>query len=310
MSALATESAHAGATKSKLMKLAHKRLERFVTLFAKVLVNDTPDTIHDVRVASRRLQQTWRAFAPKSKPSKARKLNRILRKTRRTLGDCRNFDASIALIEKRRDAVAAASLRRAWEAVQHSLEERRAKAIADARSQLKHYELTDFIGRAQSCVDAIDDQPEIIAQLWQRAADMLAAWNEALAAAKTAPQTGNLHAFRIAGKRLRYRIESLAELGDTSVKPLLQGLKLLQNDLGAWHDRQVLQQQVGEFIGRPRFLAREPGMCRSLLLEMERDKQRDQNFLEGIVSKAEKLAEEWTEIKALEAPAADGTTDQ
>lgn len=310
MSALATESAHAGATKSKLMKLAHKRLERFVTLFAKVLVNDTPDTIHDVRVASRRLQQTWRAFAPKSKPSKARKLNRILRKTRRALGACRNFDASIALIEKRRDAVAAASLRRAWEAVQHSLEERRAKAIADARSQLKHYELTDFIGRAQSCVDAIDDQPEIIAQLWQRAADMLAAWNEALAAAKTAPQTGNLHAFRIAGKRLRYRIESLAELGDTSVKPLLQGLKLLQNDLGAWHDRQVLQQQVGEFIGRPRFLAREPGMCRSLLLEMERDKQRDQNFLEGIVSKAEKLAEEWTEIKALEAPAADGTTDQ
>lgn len=310
MSALATESAHAGATKSKLMKLAHKRLERFVTLFAKVLVNDTPDTIHDVRVASRRLQQTWRAFAPKSKPSKARKLNRFLRKTRRALGACRNFDASIALIEKRRDAVAAASLRRAWEAVQHSLEERRAKAIADARSQLKHYELTDFIGRAQSCVDAIDDQPEIIAQLWQRAADMLAAWNEALAAAKTAPQTGNLHAFRIAGKRLRYRIESLAELGDTSVKPLLQGLKLLQNDLGAWHDRQVLQQQVGEFIGRPRFLAREPGMCRSLLLEMERDKQRDQNFLEGIVSKAEKLAEEWTEIKALEAPAADGTTDQ
>lgn len=310
MSALATESTHAGATKSKLMKLAHKRLERFVTLFAKVLVNDAPDTIHDVRVASRRVQQTWRAFVPKSKPSKARKLNRILRKTRRTLGACRNFYASIALIEKRRDAVAAASLRRAWEAVQQSLEERRAKAIADARSQLKHYELTDFIGRAQSCIDAIDDQPEIIAQLWQRAADMLAAWNEALAAAKAAPQTDNLHAFRIAGKRLRYRIESLAELGDTSVKPLLQGLKLLQDDLGAWHDRQVLQQQVGEFIGRPRFLAREPGICRSLLLEMERDKQRDQNVIEEIVSKAEKLAEEWTEIKAPEAPAADGTTDQ
>jgi hypothetical protein len=43
---------------------------------------------------------------------------------------------------------------------------------------------------------------------------------------------------------------------------------------------------------------------------MERDKQRDQKLIEEIVSKAEKLAEEWTEIKAPEAPAADGTTDQ
>jgi len=310
MSALAGESTHAVATKSKLTKLAHKRLERFVTLFAKVLVNDAPDTIHDVRVAGRRLQQTLRAFIPNSKPSKTRKLNRILRKTRRALGPCRNFDVSIALIEKRRDAVATASLRRAWAAVLQSLEEQRAKAIADARSELKHYKLIDFIERAQSCIAAIDDQPEIGAQLWQRAADMLAAWNEALAVAKAEPQTDNLHAFRIAGKRLRYRIESLAELGDTSLKPLVQGLKLIQDDLGAWHDRQVLKQQVREFIGRPGFLAKEPGMRRLLLREMERDKQRDQNAIAEIIGKAAIFAGEWTEIKAREATAADGTTDQ
>ncbi|MGE5217549.1 MAG: CHAD domain-containing protein, partial [Chloroflexota bacterium] len=161
MCALAAESTNIVASKSKLTKLAHKRLERFVTLFAKVLVSDTPETIHDVRVASRRLQQTLRSFVPKSKASKAQKLNRILRKLRRALGACRNFDVSIALIEKRRATVAAASLRRAWEAVQQSLDEQRTKAIADGRVKLKHCPLIDLIERAQSCIEAIDDQPEI-----------------------------------------------------------------------------------------------------------------------------------------------------
>lgn len=305
MCAPAAESTNIVASKSKLTKLAHKRLERFVTLFAKVLVSDTPETIHDVRVASRRLQQTLRSFVPKSKASKAQKLNRILRKLRRALGACRNFDVSIALIEKRRATVAAASLRRAWEAVQQSLEEQRTKAIADGRVKLKHCPLIDLIERAQSCIEAIDDQPEIAVQLNQRVADALTAWNETLAAAKANPETDNLHAFRIAGKRLRYRIESRAELGDASVKPLVQGLKLLQDDLGAWHDRQVLQQNAGTFIERSGFLTREPGLCRSLLLEMERDKQRDQNMVEEILGKAENLAAEWTEIEAPEAPAAD-----
>ncbi len=295
--------------KNKLPKLARKRLERFVTLFAKALLNDAPDTIHDVRVASRRLQQTVRAFLPKSKLSKARKLNRILKQTRRALGPCRNLDVSIALIEKRRDAVNAAALRRAWEAVKRWLDEDRAKAIADARTELKHYELIDFISRAQTCIDAIGEQPEDVALLWQRAGDALGAWNEALAAAKADPQIENIHCFRIAGKRLRYRVESLAELADSSTKPLLQGLKLLQNELGDWHDRRILQQQVAKFIGRPGFLAREPGMCRSLLLEMERDKQRDQALVIEALDRAEKLAQRWNEIKAA-ASEAEAKTDQ
>jgi len=44
------------ALKSQLVKLARKRLERFVTLYPKALVSDDPEIVHDLRVASRRLQ--------------------------------------------------------------------------------------------------------------------------------------------------------------------------------------------------------------------------------------------------------------
>jgi CHAD domain-containing protein len=307
MSVLATESADATAATNKLSKLAHKRLERFATLYPKILVSDAPDSIHDLRVASRRLQQTLRLILAKPKSSTNRKLLRLLRKTRRAFGPCRNVDVSIALVGKRRDAGAAVSLRRAWSAVQQWLEQQRANSLAEARSELKRHDLIDFISRVQTRFDDIHKQPEA-ASLLHHAAEALTAWTEALAAAKADPVLKRIHGLRVAGKRLRYRIESLVELGDPSVKPLVQGLKMLQDDLGGWHDRQVLQQHIAAFVGRPGFLAEEPGMCRALLLEMERDKQRDKAAMSDVIVKAENLADEWREIKPPETPITGSTT--
>jgi CHAD domain-containing protein len=306
MSAHASKSADATADTNKLSKLAHKRLERFATLYPRILVSDAPDTIHDLRVASRRLQQTLPLILAKPKSSTNRKLLRLLRKTRRAFGPCRNLDVSIALVEKRRGA--AVSLRRAWSALQQWLEQQRAEAMVHARSELKRHDLIDFISRVQTRFDDIHKQPQA-APLLHRAAEALTAWTEALAAAKTDPELKRIHSLRVAGKRLRYRLESLVELGDPSVKPLVQGLKTLQDDLGDWHDRQVLQQHIAAFVGRPGFLAEEPGMCRALLLEMERDKQRDKAAIGDVIVKAEKLADEWREIKPAETPVIESTTD-
>ena len=65
----------------KLLDVTRKRLEKFVSLFAKVLVSEQPDTIHDARVWSRRLQETFRVLFPKPRTGKNRKLVRTLRKS-------------------------------------------------------------------------------------------------------------------------------------------------------------------------------------------------------------------------------------
>ena len=295
---------------NKLPKVARKRLERFVTYFAKALVSDAPDTIHDLRVASRRLQQSLRLLLPRTKPSGTRKVLRFLRKVRRAFGSCRNLDVVIALIEKRRPAIPVASLRQSWDAVKKWLADQRTAALADARAKLKRYDLIDFIGRVQTRIDTVAQQPRDTAQRWERASKALAAWKEALVAAKTEPQVVRIHAFRIAGKRLRYRVESLVEVGDPSIKPLAQGLKKLQDDLGDWHDRRVLQQFVADFIARPGFLAEEPGMCRALLLEMERDRRRDHVLIDEAIARAGTLAAEWSNITPPKVSEAEATTDQ
>ncbi len=311
MSSLPAESVTGVSSKTKLPRLAKKRLERFVTLYPKALVSDKPEVVHDLRVASRRLQQTLRLLLPNAKSSSSRKLLRLLRKVRRAFGSCRNLDVSIHLVESKLGATTTASLRSAWDAVRQWLEQNRAVAIERGRAELKRHDLTEFIARVQARIENIEEEPEGVARLRERASDALVEWRDALTSAKEDPQIERIHAFRIAGKRLRYRAESIAELGDPSVKQLVEGLKALQDDLGNWHDRYVLRDLVAEFIGRPGFLAEEPGMCRGLLLDMERDKQRDHAAINDVIAKAELIAEtNATLLRSNHEPAEEAGKDQ
>ncbi len=293
MNALPAQSPDAAAH-SRIEKSARKRLERFVTLYARALVSDDPEIVHDLRVASRRLQQLLRLL-PEDKAGD-RKIFKMLRRARRAFGPCRNLDAVIQLIEARREATTAVAMRHAWEAARVWLVDKRARELERARAELSRRDLLGFIERARARIAAIEWEPEKIAAIHQRATETLAEWQRAFEAAKASPRGESLHAFRIAGKRLRYQTESLSELGDASIKKLAHGLKMLQDDLGRWRDRALLRRYVAEFIGRADFLAEEPGMGRALLLEMERDKQQDQAALDEIIAKAEKLAARWTEL--------------
>jgi CHAD domain-containing protein len=150
-----------------------------------------------------------------------------------------------------------------------------------------------LIDRLQSLLENTGEEAENMERLWERTNDALSEWRNALDTAKADPAVERIHAFRIAGKKLRYRVELLGELGNLSVKPMIGALKSLQDNLGDWHDHAVLREQVAEFIARPGFMADEPGMCRALLREMERDKQRDRAMIDSIIAKAEKLAENY-----------------
>ena len=278
----------------RLAKSARKRLERFVTLYPRALVSDDPEIVHDLRVASRRLQQLFRLL-PHDK-SADRKLFKMLRRARRAFGPCRNLDVVIQLTRAKFENTTAIALRHAWDAARLWLVEKREGELERARAELRRHDLIAFIERARTRLQALEREPEKLEAIHERASETLAEWQRAFETAKAAPRGESMHAFRIAGKRLRYQAESLGALGDSSVKKLAHGLKALQDDLGAWRDRALLRRYVAEFIGRADFLAEEPGMGRALLLEMERDKQQDQAALDGIIAKAEKLAARWTDL--------------
>jgi CHAD domain-containing protein len=290
MGADRVESTGGAAAKDRLSIVAKKRLLRFVTLYPKALVTDEGAVVHHIRVASRRLQQVLQLLLPKAKYSRIKKLFRTLRKVRRAFGPCRNLDVNLELVSARIETTTA-STRQAWERVHLWLEEKRALAIEAGRAELRQHDLVGFIERVQSLLeDGVDDK-EGLAQLAERTKEAFSDWRDAFDTARADPVVERIHAFRIAGKRLRYRAELLGEVENASVKSMIGALKSLQDDLGLWHDHAVLRDHVAEFIGRPGFMAEEPGMCRALLLEMERDKQRDRATIDEIMTKAEKLAQ-------------------
>lgn len=283
----------------KLLDVTRKRLEKFVSLFAKVLVSEQPDSIHDARVWSRRLQEAFRVLFPKPRTSKNRKLVRTLRQVRRALGNCRNTDVTIGLIEDKLNSAMASTAHKSWDLVKEYLSEKRGRQVTRAREELTQHDIAQFVTRTQSLLQPDGLQPEPQELLKRSVEEALASWNQALREAKENAQADQIHALRIAGKRLRYRAELLAELGDVSVKPRVKSLKLLQDELGNWHDRYVLLQLIAECIGRPDFLVEHPEAGRALLIQMERERHKNELAVGTILKSAEKTREAWGEPPAV-----------
>lgn len=221
----------------RLLDLTHKRLEKFVSLVPKLLVSNHPDTIHDTRVWSRRLQQVFRVFFPKPRSGKSRKLLRTLRNVRRALGTCRNLDVSINLIQERIDTANSPAVRNAWDRVREYLEGKKETAIARARDELTQCDVIAFATRTTALLESAELAQDAPKKLKSSMENAFADWQESLGQARDNREVEQVHALRIAGKRLRYRAELLTEFGESSVKPLVKSLKALQDELGDWHDR-------------------------------------------------------------------------
>jgi CHAD domain-containing protein len=297
MSEAETHTAESVSSGKKLLAVTQKRLEKFVSLFAKVLVSDHPNNIHDARVWSRRLQETFRVWFPKPRTGKNRKLVRTLRQVRRALGNCRNTDVTIGLIDDKLSSARTSAAHTGWDLVKDYLRETRERQMARAREELARHDIAQFVTRTQSLLQPNGFQRGPEELLKQSVEAALTNWNDALQKAKENPQADQIHALRIAGKRLRYRAELLADLGDSSMKPRIKSLKSLQDALGNWHDRYVLLQLIAEFIGRPDFLVENPEAGRALLAQMERERHKNDRAAGPILKRAEKTRDVWGEPK-------------
>jgi len=127
MVAAATEAVSAHA---KLLRLTRKRLEKYAALLPKLLISDAPETVHNLRVWSQRLQQAFQVIAPATKAQKVKKVVGDLSQVRHTLGPCRDLDVNIALVKSKREHSANASVRRHAGGVQQAWASWRASASA------------------------------------------------------------------------------------------------------------------------------------------------------------------------------------
>jgi CHAD domain-containing protein len=301
MAATANGSSLNGVQK-KLFELSQKRLEKFAALFPSVLIRDDPETIHDARVGSRRLQQVFRILFPKPAPKKCRKLVRVLRKVRRALGDCRNHDVMEELIQEKIAASGNPVVRDAWDQLKVQVQEKQKRELIRARAELSQCDIVDFVNGARHLLASAEWPEETESALTKSITRAFEEWTEAVHATKESPTPEQVHALRIAGKRLRYRVELLAELGDEPAKARTKTLKILQDQLGQWHDHHVLVRLAAKFLSKSDFLVAHPDLSRALLVEMERERRRNDTAVSNILKSAEKIRDAWAEAETKPAP--------
>jgi CHAD domain-containing protein len=262
-----------------------KGLRKFSSLLSTLAAGDDPKAVHQARVLSRRLQQHLGALFPKPRPRRVRKLRRVLRRIRRTLGEWRNYDVLLALVAREERRTRGRTARHAWEAVREYICGRRDREIARARRKLRKHAGEQLSMPALESRQRPAGEQDSEASMRPLRVSLEKGWSEWHAAFTKAEKSRDanwIHAFRIATKRLRYRVELFCDLGDAACKPRLASLKKWQSQLGVWHDRQALRQLIAETLARPDFLLREPQTARSLLALLEKSASRQSAELERV----------------------------
>ncbi len=251
--------------------LALRQLDRFMSFEPKVLRGDDPDSIHDMRVASRRLQQVLDLLYPPPAAGEIRNLRRKIRRCRRALSEVRNCDVLLDHVEgfvRRKRA----TRREEWTAVEHYLRERRAASFEKALRKLskvnlavfyvhsRGYLVTDSAGPPAGRPSRAIVSPQELApeQFYERVSEALervsTAFEAQVARSREDSRAPVIHGVRIAAKRVRYLIEVIHEFAVAGSGEILAWLRLLQQHLGDWHDLEVLEMMMIEMVARPNFL--------------------------------------------------------
>ncbi len=230
--------------------LALELLEAAAGAYVRLAEGADDEALHDFRVGLRRLRSTLRSYRPWLGGSRARKLEREVKRLARATGGGRDAEVQLAWVRS-----AAAELRpheragAAWLA--RRLEERRASGyeeaaghLADALPQLAA-DLRRRLGvyRTEVRLDGGDAAPAFAAAAATVLREAAGEMEEALDRIGGADDRDSVHAARIRGKRLRYLLEPLAE-EEEAARVLVRRLKGLQDLLGELHDAHVLAAEL------------------------------------------------------------------
>jgi CHAD domain-containing protein len=192
------------------------------------------------------------------------------------LGEWRNCDVLLDLVSRQQRRTRSDSKKQAWDLVREHLLQTRAKQVARVGKKLPRQDLVGYAALARDLTGRPPhENPEILLQrLCGSVQRAWTKWQSALARAQQTRAVNDLHAFRVATKDLRYRTELLYDLGHKEMKPQLKWLEELQDTLGIWHDRQVLNEAVARALARPEILLNELAAAQILLTELEKDRSR------------------------------------
>jgi len=209
------------------------------------------ETVHDLRVASRRAREAVALFRKWAPRRTARRALDAAREVTRAFGATRNADVGAALLRGLGDgawsraagALAARLERRARDSRHDSDDAVGASRVAALRARLARFAGALETPRTAADLDAIAPDEFVrrvvvkrVGRLFRRAES----WGDP-------GNTEALHAARVAAKKLRYAIEILEPLFGRGYRERHELLRAIQDALGDYHDVALLLEEASQW---------------------------------------------------------------
>ena len=218
--------------------LLRKRLQDLLQLRVELVKHPDEETVHDLRVSSRRAREVLDYLEMNLPEDAYQKLRGPAKKITSSLGELRETEVNLALTQKLQDESLIPPL--AAELLIHSLNTRKRKLNAKVNKQMKAGKFAPykkFLTRLRAARMAIPASQEV---LQKRAEDFYGfVLHEEI-------HDEDLHELRILTKKFRYALEIHSRLRNLRLGRFIMRTKKLQEVLGDIHDMYVFTNLIQE----------------------------------------------------------------
>lgn len=247
-----------------LVRYQRDQLKRFRSALERAASDGDVESIHDLRVASRRLHDVLAVIGCWVGRKRIAKADRALRRIRKAFRRCRDLDVLLAMLTP---SEGAADANDALGRVELVLTAHRAKALGKAKAVAARARLFKDVGAiddlGKAFEDAVAEEPELLAV---RLSDMLRRRFEDLLGEDPQAEGADLHDARLRVKRMRYCLQLAGEAGCAADSAnLMDELTRMQVLLGHWNDEVMAARTIGRLATRWRALSRRTVAARQLL---------------------------------------------
>jgi CHAD domain-containing protein len=267
-----------------------KRLQALTQESDGVRQAEDMEYIHRMRVASRRLRAALNLFQDTLPRKKFTEWEKQVKRITRALGAARDTDVQIAALDECLQNLPEPRFKSGVKRLQLRLQQRRVLMQTDVIEALDGWEsgaIADDMAQSlrQTLVQARLNQVEAASpRVFQLAHSHISLRLEEFLSYESCvskpEQVEELHAMRIAAKRLRYTLEIFAPLYEDELKEPLKAVREAQELLGDIHDCDVWAQYLSQFMEEERArtleyfgTARAFGRLAAGLRHLEQDRQ-------------------------------------
>ena len=251
-----------------------------------------PESLHQMRVATRQLRVVLRTARPLLLPAWADSLHDELRWLGQLLGPARDLDVQLAYFREECTALDARDRRPLTPFIAH-LEVQRSQAQDVLLSELQRVRYLDLIRQLQDAT-VNPTAVESALTLHDLATSMFKKLRKVLRQASTSPTSATIHEIRIKTKRARYAAELAAPVVGKPATRFIKKSRVVQDVLGIYHDAIQAEAHVRAFLKqstsvRAAFVAGR--MVERLLTRRAKANKEMRTLWEGLLKRGEKAWE-------------------